>query len=284
MATFEEIQELAATLNAGTEDPVPAEAAPVEEAQAVTEPEPAPEPVPYKPQLPPETKEFAELARRERAARETDTRNKQLAQELAELRGEVRARGNDNGDLKEEARRDPLGFIKKHGISYEDLTNTILNGEKPPQSLEMRNEIEGLRSEMAELNAARDAEKRQRQEDEQAAAYNKFIDEINNFVENNNSDCELIKLQGAQQLVGEVIRDNYAATGRSMSYEQGCTIVENHLEKQVRSAMRSSKFSSKAEEAQTPEAAPPVEETKVSTRPKTLTNQNTARRLVIKFS
>lgn len=277
MATFEEIQELATTLNAES----PAE--PLEDQQAsapaeasTPEPEPEPEPVPFKPQLPSETKEFMELARRERTAREVAQENKKLALEIAELRGAVQARASESPDLKEEARQDPLGFIKKHGITYEDLTNTIINGEKPTQSLEMRSEIEGLRSELSELQKAREKEAERRRENEQTAAYNKFIDEINDFVENNTGDCELIRLQGAHQLVGEVIRDNYAATGRSMSYKQACTIVENHLEKQVRSAMRSSKFKPRAAEAQPAEVAPPVDEAKTSARPKTLTNQNTA--------
>lgn len=277
MATHEEIKELAAALNeeAATEAPPSEEVAPPAEAQeAAPVQEAAPTPMAYRPELPQESKEFAELARRERAARETESRNKQMERELAELRGEIRGRGNNNGDLSEEARKDPLGFIKKHGISYEDLTNTILNGEKPTQSLEMRTEIEGLRSEIQGLKEAKEAESVERKRAEQASAYNKFIDDINDFVETSGSDCELIRLQGAQQLVGEVIRDNYAATGRTMPYKQACGIVEGHLEKQVRNSMRSSKF--RVDSAQEVEAAPPVEEVKTSSRPTTLTNQNTA--------
>lgn len=282
MATEEDIrkfQEIIAAEGAAPSEEVGNNAEPSPDLNGAvpdTEVEAAPsepvEVVPFRPELPEESKEFAELARRERAAREIADQNKRLAQELEDLRNSTKSL-HDESSLKEEARRDPLGFIKKHGITYEDLTNTILNGEEPTQNLQIRSEVEELRGELDQLKRAKAAEAESLKARNQEAAYNKFIDEINNFVETNPSDCELIKLQGAQQLVGEVIRDNYAATGRTMGYEQACNIVENHLEKQVRSAMRSSRFQSKQS---VPEVAPPVVEDKSSARPKTLTNENMA--------
>lgn len=249
------------------------------EAAPVLEPDPPAEPqevakeakeyVPFRPELPQESKEFAELARRERAAREIAEQNKLLSQQLEEV---TKSRV-DKEAIKAEARQDPLGFIKKYGISYEDLTNTILNNEVPTQSIEIRSEVEQLRAELDSIKKEKKAEAEAKKRAEQEKAYNNFIDEINDFVKTNSSDFELIELQNAQQLVGEVIRDNYAATGRAMSYEQGCRIVEEHLEKQVRNAMRSSRFK---EEQSIPEAAPPVAVEATSTRPKTLTNENMA--------
>ena len=255
------------SLTGATPDPAPSP-----EPDASAGEESPPEYVPFRPELPKESKEFAELARRERLAREVADENKRLEQQLKEAQELVGSRP-DQEAIRAEAQQDPLGFIKKYGISYEDLTNTILNNDVPTQDIKIRNEVEGLRAEVQSMKNAKKAENEARKREEQEQAYNKFIDEINDFVENNSSDCELIKLQNAQQLVGEVIRDNYAATGRAMPYNQACRIVEEHLEKQVRSAMRSSRFTPKQS---APEVAPPVAEEITSTKPKTLTNENMA--------
>jgi hypothetical protein len=229
----------------------------------------------FRPTIPTaESKEFQELARRERAVREQTDQNKAMQQELAELRGEVSAgKGINEGDLREQARKDPLSFIKKYGLSYDDLTNTVLNGDKAPPDLELRHEIGQLREEMAAIKEAKNTEVAVQKETSEAQAYDKFIDEVHQFVETNADDYELVRLQGAQQLVGDVIRETYNATERVLPYQEACQIVEDHLEQQVRNSMRSRKLRA---------AAPPIEsvtpaaEPKVSTRPKTLTNENTA--------
>jgi hypothetical protein len=237
--------------------------------------EAAPEPMAFRPTIPTEeSKEFAELARRERGVREQTEQNKAMERELAELRGEIRgSKGINEVDLREQARQDPLAFIKKYGLSYDDLTNTVLNGEKAPPDLELRHEISQLRNEMASIKDAKIKEAEEQKTTSEAQAYDKFIDEVHGFVENNSDEYELVRLQGAQQLVGDVIRETYNATQRVLPYKEACQIVEDHLEQQVRNSMRSRKLRA---------AAPPIEsvtpaaESKVPPRPKTLTNENTA--------
>ena len=280
--TAEALAELAAAKMENGEVAAPeqqAEAIP--EAQAEQAPPvemvPAEEPVPmsFRPKIPDDTsKEFEELARRERAAREASEQNKQLQQELAALRDEVRGRKGINADdLREEARKNPLEFIKKFGLSYDDLTNTVLNGDKPPADLELRHEISELRQELSSIKEERNKRAQAEKEASEAQAYDKFIDEINTFVETNNEAFELVRLQGAQQLVGDVIRETYNATQRVLPYKEACQIVEDHLESQVRNSMRSRKL---RQEALPEETVTPAKELKVPPRPKTLTNENTA--------
>lgn len=279
--TASALAELAAAKMETGEVPVAAEAPPVAPetpgvaAEAPPVEESGPEPMAFRPTIPTaESKEFQELARRERAVREQTDQNKQMQQELAELRGEIRAgKGINEGDLREQARKDPLEFIKKYGLSYDDLTNTVLNGEKAPPDLELRHEIGQLREEMAAIKEAKNTEVAAQKETSEAQAYDKFIDEVHQFVETNSDDYELVRLQGAQQLVGDVIRETFSATQRVLPYQEACQIVEDHLEQQVRNSMRSRKLRT---------AAPPIEsvtpaaEPKVPPRPKTLTNENTA--------
>ena len=282
--TASALAELAAVKMENGEVPVVTEAPPVApevaelavaEGEAPPVEDAAPEPMAFRPTIPTtESKEFQELARRERAVREQTDQNKAMQQELAELRGEVRAgKGINEGDLREQARKDPLSFIKKYGLSYDDLTNTVLNGDKAPPDLELRHEIGQLREEMAAIKEAKNTEAAVQKETSEAQAYDKFIDEVHQFVETNADEYELVRLQGAQQLVGDVIRETYNATERVLPYQEACQIVEDHLEQQVRNSMRSRKLRA---------AAPPIEsvtpaaEPKVSTRPKTLTNENTA--------
>ena len=291
MATMQEISETSEALEAlqaaglpTTEDPAPEavaatppEAAPPEApVKAAEEDQGPPEPMEFRPKIPESTsKEFEELARRERAAREATEQTKLLENQIAELRGELNAsKGLSQADLAAEARKNPLQFIEKFGLSYEDLTNTVLNGEKPPADLQIRNDLQNLRQELVELKKERENEATSRKEQSEADQYNKFIDDINQFVDNNSDDFELIRLQGAQQLVGDVIKESYLATNQIMPYKDACQVVEDHLEKQVRNSMRSRKFKT---EAPPPEPAPQETVTPSgSTRPKTLTNQNTA--------
>lgn len=281
MATMAEITETAEALEvlqgAGlptTEDPAPegAEATPetpVEEAGP-------PEPMEFRPKIPQDTsKEFEELARRERAARETTEHSKALETQLAELRGELNAsKGLSQADLSAEARKNPLQFLEKFGLTYEDLTNTVLNNDKAPPDLQLRNDVQDLRNELRDLKKERESDANTRKEQSESDQYNKFIDDINQFVDNNSDDFELIRLQSAQQLVGDVIKESYRATNQIMPYKDACQVVEDHLEKQVRNSMRSRKFTT---EAPPPEPAPQETATPTgSPRPKTLTNQNTA--------
>ncbi len=274
--TADALAELAAAKMESGEVPVPE--APVAEEpvlEAAPPVEEAPTPMAFRPKIPTEsTKEFEELARRERVAREASQENKRLQEEMAALRDEVRGRKGINADdLREEARKNPLEFIKKFGLSYDDLTNTVLNGEKPPADLELRHEIGELREELNSIKEARNKRIEAEKEVADAQAYDKFIDEINTFVDTNSEEFELVRLQGAQQLVGDVIRETYTATQRVMPYKEACQIVEDHLESQVRNSMRSRKL---RQEAPPAESVTPVKESKVPPRPKTLTNENTA--------
>ena len=288
MATMEEITETAEALEvlqgAGlptTEDPAPEAAevtpeTPVETPVEAPKEEGPPEPMAFRPKIPQDTsKEFEELARRERAARETSEHSKALETQLAELRGELNAsKGLSQADLSAEARKNPLQFLEKFGLSYEDLTNTVLNNDKAPPDIQLRNDVQDLRKELRELKKERENEASARKEQSETDQYNKFIDDINQFVDNNSDDFELIRLQSAQQLVGDVIKESYRATNQIMPYKDACQVVEDHLEKQVRNSMRSRKFTT---EAPPPEPAPQETATPTgSPRPKTLTNQNTA--------
>ena len=305
MATMEELAETIEALNevqlaeavaepAEAALPVPQpeqEAAPPTELDAAPEPEPEPEPVvpepvapepgrdevpesvPFRPVVQ-ESKEFKELARRERVAREATQKNDGLEKEIAALRAQVEGKQNQE-DLRSQARENPIEFMKKFGVSYDDITNTVLN-DKPPAELALQDDVAALRQELADLRKERAAEAEAQTKSAEDASYNKFIDEIDNFVENNGTAFELIKVQGAHQLVGDVIRETYQATGRIMPYKEACGVVEEHLDKQVRVAMRTSKFAQKSEEQPTEVAPQAASPDTGATRPKTLTNQNTA--------
>ena len=148
MATMEELAETIEALNEvqlAEAVAEPAEAAlpvpqPEQEAAPPTEldaaPEPAPEPavpepvtpepgrdevpesVPFRPVVQ-ESKEFKELARRERVAREATQKNDGLEKEIAALRAQVEGKQNQE-DLRSQARENPVEFMKKFGVSYDD--------------------------------------------------------------------------------------------------------------------------------------------------------------------
>ena len=281
MQTQESLEETYATLMAGQADAPAQEAAP--EAPAA---EPVAEPAPAVPETPvvsealqtPKvdvvaSKEFEELARRERAVRESHQERKELRRKVEELEAQSTHR-NEMEQLQRMAKENPVEFINKFGLSYDDITNTILNDNKPAPEMALRNEITELKSQLAEIKGSFEAKQKQEVRAQEEAQYNKIIDQIGDFVKDSGDDFELVRLQNAEPLVLDVIREHYSANQKVMPYRQACQLVENHLEQAVRTAMSASRFQ---KTAPAPEAAPPEAGlAQSSPRPKTLTNQNTA--------
>jgi len=276
MQTQDSLEDTYAALLQAQGEPAPAEApaeaeAPVEQAppEAVAAPvvsEPAPKVDIVA------SKEFEELARRERAVRGANQERKDLRKKVEELEAQSTHR-NEMESLNRLAKENPVEFINKFGLSYDDITNTILNENKPAPELAMRNEIGQLQSQLAEMKQSMEAREKAEVQSQEEAQYNKIIDQINNFVSDSGDDFELIRMQDAQPLVLDVIREHYGTNQKVMPYRQACQLVENHLEQAVRTAMAASRF----QKAPAAEAAPQEAGlNQSSSRPKTLTNQNTA--------
>jgi hypothetical protein len=214
---------------------------------------------------------FAALSRKEKYLQE------QAAAHKAEVDAYKASREGHKSqeELAAQFLQDPRTLLDHYGISFDDLTMSVLGEDAPPPTAEsqieaLRAEIEGFKSE-----AQKKEEAKVKAEEE---AYQKSIDEailahqhkITDHLSQNAEKYELIKLQGEEDLVWEVTEAHYEAhNGEILTPEQAADKVEAYLEKKVRDAMNLARFGAKTQEK---ESAPfTVEEARTTEKPKSHT-------------
>ena len=251
-------------VEAPVETPVEAETQAAEEAEA-----PAPEPAPDF------SAQFAALARKEKAMREQQDIYKNQSTELEALKNklaEIEARPSL-------AKKDPVGFLKQSGVDIKDLLHQDLNGELPVET-QLNHRLEMLEKQNAELMERLESEKKAVEEQKEQGEWKSFVDQVNNFVENE-PKYELIRAGNMQWMVPELMRDFYQKQGKEITAQQAADLVEESLLESLSGYFGSSKLQESfrsAMSAQEPsqessavvDEEPPV---KAKKRPKTLTNE-----------
>lgn len=172
------------------------------------------------------------LIRREQAALERERFAKQREQELE---GKLSRISEFEG-----VKTNPKKALELLGLSYDDLTQSMLkDGEIPPHV-----EIQKLREELEQYKNGQQAEK-QKELEAQKIRNQQMVDqsiaefkaEVNQYVDDNKTRYELIAFEGASELVYDVIEEHYKRTmddkgvGKILSKAEACDMVEMHLEK-----------------------------------------------------
>ncbi len=221
------------------------------------------------------------LIRREAAA--LNRENAAKARE-AELEAKL-ARISEFESVKE----NPKKALEMLGLNYDELTKSILaDGEIPPEVKIKRVEekFDKFREEQTqEAEKSKRLAQAQAQERE-ASAISGFKSEITTYLKDNDQRYELIKFEGQEDLVFEVIDEHYNRTakdsengvGKVMSISEAADKVEQHLEQKYQKAGKETK------KVQTLWGAIPKETQKElakaektqSQSPRTLTNQMSA--------
>jgi hypothetical protein len=221
---------------------------------------------PAEPNKTTETKDqFAEklelLSRKERAIykakQQTAQERKQLASEKAEYEAWKAA--------KAKAKENPLDYLKNAELSYDDLTQFMLNGGKPtPQD-----EVKSLRGELEEFKKQqieeRNAQKQQAaaaQQQQEATLINDLKDEIKSVIANNSDTFELLATRGAEDEVFNHLRDSFKLAfmkwnedGRRgpppapMKPEDAAKEMEEFYEKETERLAQTKKMSAKYQQA-----------------------------------
>lgn len=242
----------------------------VESSDAGTPAEPAPDPF---------SRRFAQLAREQKKLRQERDEMKRVQQELDARKGTV----SSFDDLQKLARENPYEVMQKLGLDYEALSRQVLqDGEITPEQKmagemkRLRDEIESMKAERAELQKQQEAKKYQ-------DTYSTFVDEIKTFV-NNTSEFDFVKANNAYHVVAEVMQEHYNSTQEVMSYDDATKMVEDYYEAEAEKYLAVPKLEQRLKEryapAKTePEAGQAQEEAKASekTPPKTLTNTQVQR-------
>lgn len=164
---------------------------------------------------------FAALAKKERALTEREKAIK--AQERAV---------QDYAKAKENARLDPLGLLEAHGLSFDDVTQFVINDRKLTEAQRLALLEERIKRD--EEQKSKEAKDRERQEVESTITEHK--DAIASFVHAGGDDFELVRAHGQDgvELVHQVVQDYWEANGQILPIDRAAKEVEAWLENQAR--------------------------------------------------
>jgi hypothetical protein len=218
-------------------------ASPVEQQQAVeTQPvEPKLEGTEKKETL---SSQFAALAKKEKRIlskqQELEAKNKDLEEKLKKYE-QFEAK-------KQAARTNPLEYLSEAGLTYDELTQYILNGSKALEKDKATEIEERLNSFIAQAEAdkksqaEREAKLAQEQEEKVIA---QFKESVKSHINNKKSDYELINLYDATELVISTIEAHFEKTQQILDTDSAAELVEKHLEDEIKKLANSNKFKDK---------------------------------------
>ncbi len=212
--------------------PVPTEATPTEETPKAPARELA------SPQL-------SILAKREKALQKQREEIQKSKLEVDSKYEEI----NKFKSIKEQAKTNPLKFIEEAGLTYEELTNFILNGNKPTAEMEtssIKSEMQKLRDEIAQREQERENSAKAMDEKRAQEAISNFKENITGFLTGKPDDFELCNnYPESVDLIYDVIEAHFEQTEKVMSMEEAAKLVEDHFESEAMKVTSFKKIQSK---------------------------------------
>lgn len=215
---------------------------------------------------------FAKLTRREREiqrqAQEFKAEKHRIEQEIKEL--------NEYKSLREKAKLDPLALTRHFGLDYKQLTNQILNDDKPTTDTE----ISYLKEQVEKLRAEKQLEVQRAEQEKAEKTISSFKSDMVSYLESQGDKYELIKTFNAYDQVMNSVYEHWKETGEYLKVDEVADELENQMELEARKLLGLKKLTPK-QEAQVAEALEakdqaPVEPPKSFEPPKTLTNRMVA--------
>ena len=256
----------------------PAEEAPSAElmeevAEEATEAPEAAE-APPEPERPDFSRQFAALARKERAIRQKE----QEMANFAKQREQYEGTSTRLADLQRLAKENPAKLLGELGINYDELTQQVINEGNPTEEQQLRLENEKLQARLGKLEEVYDKQRQQAEQAQVKAAHTQLVDNIKNFVDDG-STFEMVQHHDAYGLVAQVMQEHYNTTKEVLEYGDAAKLVEDHFMAEAERYLGSKKLQDrfreldKPRESETPEAAEQAVK-----RVKTLSNGDVAKK------
>lgn len=272
-------------LGALRQSPTNEETEPIAEAAAEA---PVEEQKPVDPAL---SRQFAILARQEKALRAKQQAQDQAfkAKEAALTAREAELASKGQFDTskyvdRQRLKTDTLGVLAEEGLSYDELTQQILNQQ--PRDPRVEAQLARQAEMIDKLNAKLEAQEKgsvAAQEAQYKTAVETIRTDVKNLVKTDTS-FEAIRATNSINDVVELIEKTWAQDGVLLTNEEAAQMVEDHLTEQLTKYSRIDKIqkrlnanastSQKAASAQTPAAVAPKQQQPM----KTLTNANSSTR------
>ncbi len=246
--------------------PLPVTPAPIERQNTTSETTEAPEATAPKVDEALSPK-FAVLARKEKALRTQAQQLKAQADALKARESEYQTSYISKSDLQKKLADDPVAFMNEHGLSWDQLTQSVLN--QSPQD----NQIKALKAEIEALKADQNTVKTTMSE-QQTRAYDQAVNQIRNdakMLVHSDPQFETIKETKSEEAIVSLIEETFKQDGTLLSVDEAAQQVEEYL---IEEGMRMARLN-KVKAKLTPQQA---EQQQIIEKPqmRTLTNATTA--------
>lgn len=233
------------------------------------------------------SRQFAQLARQEKALRAKQAQQDQAVRAReAELKAREDALNAKDQQYKsgyiskDTLKKNPLLALQEAGISYDDVTNQILNqGTTDPRVEATINQLMAKIESLENANKSRDQWQQDEQKNQYETAKKQLLVDTRSLVQND-PDFETIKATGSYNDVVDLIEQVYKKDGILLTVEEAAKEVEDYLVDEAIKITNINKIKSRLASAQAPktqstEQKPqPVQQTQM----KTLTNASSASR------
>lgn len=204
--------------------------------------------------------QYALLARKEKAlrakAQQQDAAAKAREAALVEREAKLAAKDSEYQARyipKDRIVQDPLAALSELGVSYDQITQAILNSPKP-ENMEQLNAIRELKAELVAVKEAQLAAKKSI-EDQQQQSYQQAISQIRKdatkLVENN-PDYETIKETKQVNEIVKLIEKTYHEDGYVMDIEEAAQLVEQEIVDRIMATVNIKKIKQKLQPAEKP--------------------------------
>ena len=220
-----------------------------------------------------DAKRFAMLAKKEKGLYQ---RGLELKKQEDRIADGLKAIENFEAHRKE-VKNNPFLALQDLGVTYDDITRYALEGKMPN-----KNELEvgELKQMVLDLRKELDDERTTKKTQEEESAKRNvqetiagFKQEIVDYIEENQEQYELVKINGLQNLIYEHIESVFGKEKRLITLQDAAEHVEKYAEEQLRRNQAAKKFQ-KSKETPAPKEGEQKKSEPAQTR--TLNNQLTS--------
>lgn len=201
--------------------------------------------------------QLAAIARQRRALQ---VKEKELAEREKALTG------NSRDELVTRIKASPLSVLLEHGVTYDQLTDEILERQKSQNP-----ELDALKAEVKALKGEVDQKFVSSIEEQEMAVLNSIADEIEDVIKDSD-EFETVRTVGAQEQVLRHIYDTYKRTGKVLDTDAALKFVEQTERVKRKAELAKLKW---VKSEFLPQPTPEPQEQKQGMR--TLTNKDQAR-------
>lgn len=212
------------------------------------------------------SKKFAALSRKEKQIK---SQEKALELRMKEIEAKEAKALASSSDISERLKKEPLKLLEESGLSLQQLAEMALNDGKPTAEMIISDKEKAIQARIDALEQKLQQKEREAEESRLEQAISGFKTQIKDVI-SKNDNYELIRAQGADDLVYDVISAHHEETGEILDINKAADLVESHLLEEVKKHLNLSKIKGLLQ------PTPPVQQKVAPPALKTLTNSSAA--------